>query len=123
MNTDIVSPKIHSIVDYALGTMQMGLPTLLGLPKSAQNVYRVLGAGVTALNMATATPAGVKNYVSVKGHKIADIALLGGLALLSFFKPFRENKKARIFHLSFLGIAALQFFLTDYNSSATSNGR
>lgn len=110
-----VSPAAHGIMDYVISGVEMAAPSLLGLNTKAARTYQALGAGYTLVNALTRTPVGVKKVIPLKTHQKGDVGLLAGLALLSFVPFIRNDRKALIFHLCFLGIATLQYALTDYD--------
>lgn len=113
MNLKILSPKMHCTIDYAFSAIQIFVPKLLGLPKSVQRTSQVLGSSVLALNSLTESPVAVKPVIPFKTHYNIDIPTVAGLALLTFTTDIRTNKKALIFHLSFLALATLNVLLTD----------
>ena len=111
-----VSPAAHGIVDYILSGIEIAGPPLLGLNPRAARTYQAIGAGYTIINALTKTPVGVKRLIALKTHKKGDLGLLTGLALLSVVPFIRKDKKALIFHAAFLGLAVLQYILTDYKA-------
>ncbi|RZJ31987.1 MAG: hypothetical protein EOO48_00350 [Flavobacterium sp.] len=112
----IISPKMHGMMDYALGTALMTLPAMVGVNEKASGNYRKLAAGMSTLNVLTDTPAGLRKVIPFKTHKKADAGLLGMLALATMSKTIRKDPKALAFHLALLGVAGLNYALTDYNA-------
>ena len=112
-----ITPKMHGMIDYAMGSALAVLPKVIGLNPAAVNTYMGVAGNILAVNAMTDTPAGVSRVMSVDAHRKADMATLGGLAMLTFAKPFRHDKKALGFHLGFLTLALAEFLLTDFNST------
>lgn len=114
MNTKVISPKTHGILDYIVSGIQIAAPALIGMNSTAQRTYQSLGAGMALNNAFTDTPAGIKRKIPFKTHKKADLGLLLGFSLLTFADFIKKDKKALPFHLVFLGIALSQYLLTDF---------
>lgn len=112
----IISPKMHGILDYALGSMLLTLPGQLGVNNTATKNYRLLATGMTAMNAMTDTPAGLKKMIPLKMHQKADASLLAALAIATFSDTIRKDPKTLGFHLGLLGLAGLQYAMTDYDA-------
>jgi hypothetical protein len=119
MNLKIISPKLHCILDYALSAVMVTVPKLLGLPKSVQKTGLAVGSSVLTLTSLTKSPVAAKSIIPFKTHYALDVPAVAGLALLTFNEDIRTNKKALIFHLSVVTIAALNVLLTDTGTSLT----
>ena len=117
MKTKPVTPKMHGIIDYALGGVLMAAPAMLGVNKNARNTYLGLASGMSGLNSMTDTPVGIKKTVSFKDHQKADLGLLAGMALMTAAPMIRKDKTALYFHLGFFALAVLHYVLTDYNEA------
>lgn len=117
-----ITPKAHGIIDYVISSVLLAAPSLLGANSKAAKTYGFVSAGMTALNALTDTPAGVKNGISFKAHKKADLGLLTGLSLLSFASFIRKDKRALGFHVGLLAVTAAYYMLTDYKASPSENG-
>ncbi len=113
MNLKMISPKLHCTIDYVLSTIQIVVPTLLGLPKSVQKTGLAVGSSVLTLTSLTDSPVAAKPLIPFKTHYALDVPAVAGLALLTFTKDIRTNKKALIFHLGVLTVATLNVLLTD----------
>lgn len=111
-----VSPKMHGIIDYAFTSAQIILPSLLGVNKSADRLFKLLGSNLMVYNALTNHGASVKPVVPFKTHMHIDKYNLAGLLLLTACKPIRKDKKALGFHLGFLALATLNVLLTDTSS-------
>ena len=110
-----ISPKVHGIIDYAMGGALAVLPSAMGLNPAAVKTYGGLAANFLIVDALTDTPVGVKKVMSCGTHKKADLATLGTLAMMAFAKPFREDRKALAFHLGLLAVTGAQYLLTDYD--------
>jgi hypothetical protein len=107
---------IHCSIDYAFVAIQLFVPSLLGVNRTAVRRSRILGSSVLALNSLTKSPVALKSEIPFKTHGRIDCWTLGGLALLTLAKDIRKDKKALAFHLGFLAMATANVFLTDWNS-------
>ena len=111
-----VDAKLHGIIDYAFAGVQLFGPSVLGLNKNFVNTYRVLGTAFTGVNAVTNTPVGLTNTLSMKSHQKADATFLATLATMTFSHLIKDQKKALAFHLGFLGLALVNYALTDYSN-------
>lgn len=109
-----INAKLHGIIDYAFAGIQLLGPSVLGLNKNAVKTYQILGTAFTGVNAATNTPVGLSDVISMKGHQKADVSFLATLAALTVSKLIKDEKKALGFHLAFLGLALVNYALTDY---------
>ena len=110
-----ISPKVHGLIDYAMGGALAVLPATLGLNSAAVKTYGGLAANFLIVDALTDTPVGIKKVMSCGAHKKADLATLGTLALMAFAKPFREDRKALAFHIGLIALTGAQYMLTDYD--------
>lgn len=110
-----IDAKTHGILNYAFAGIQLIGPSLLGLNKETTAAYRLLGTAFTAVNAVTDTPVGVTNLISLKGHQKADASFLATLSALTLAKMIKNDKKSLAFHLGFLGVAMMNYALTDYD--------
>jgi hypothetical protein len=110
-----VSPAAHGVMDYVLSGIEIAATPFLRLNPTATRTYQALGAGYTIVNALTNSPVGLKKLIPMRTHQKGDLGMLGAMALLSFAPFLRRDKKAMIFHLSVLGLIALQYALTDFN--------
>jgi len=115
-----ISPAAHGIMDYVLGTVQAAAPLVLGMNQTATITHQAASVAMTAVNMLTNTPVGLKPVLSMKDHQKADIGLLGGMALMTLIPAIHNDKKALGFHLGFLAMALTQFLLTDFDGQQSS---
>jgi hypothetical protein len=112
----IISPKQHGIADWAFVAGLLAIPELLGVNKKAQKIYTAFAADVVAINSITDHGVGIAPIVSVKMHQKVDYANLALLAGLTCNKDIRKDPMAVTFHLSLIGLAAVNILLTDYNA-------
>ncbi len=111
-----ISPKLHAILDYGVAGMLATLPAAFKLEKSAIKAYAGVATNILTVNSLTDTPFGLSNVMSMKTHQKMDVATLSSLAMMSFAKPFRKDKKALCFHLALLAMVATQYVLTDFDA-------
>lgn len=116
MNTKPISPKVHSIIDYALSGSLFVLPSLFGLNKTAKKIYVAEALILLPYVALTKQPVAVKGLIPFKTHGKIDPFNIAQFALQSFFKPFRKTKKELIFNLLFTSVAGLTVLLTDWSA-------
>jgi len=112
-----INATMHGVIDYAFAGIQLLGPTLLNLNPEFRKTYTILGTGFTAVNASTDTEVGFTKKLSMKTHQKADAAFLATLSALTVSGIVNKEKKARAFHLGFLGLALLNYLLTDYDST------
>ncbi|CAG5067444.1 hypothetical protein DYBT9623_00165 [Dyadobacter sp. CECT 9623] len=110
-----IDSQMHGIIDYAFAGIQLFGPPVLGLNTKMTKTYKVLAATFTAVNAITNTPVGITKSISMATHQKADAAFLATLSALTISRIVRNESKALAFHLAFLGIALVNYALTDYN--------
>lgn len=120
MDKKPIKPKAHGVIDYGFSSIQLAVPTAIGMNDKACKTYQALGAGFLVVNALTDTPAGIKPVIPFKYHQKADAAFLAGLSLLTFSKPIRKSRRALFFHLGFLSVAIAHYVLTDYEEKPKS---
>src|SRR5690606_34430735 len=117
MKNKPITPKMHSMMDYALSSMLMTVPGCIDMNDKAKNTYRTLGSGMLTLNSLTDVPGAVRPVIPFKTHQKADVGLLAASVALTFSKPIWKDKKALAFHLGFLAMATTQYLLTDFDAA------
>ena len=110
-----IDSATHGVIDYVFGAAQLTGPSLLNLDKKVVKTYQLLGTAFTVINLITDTPVGI-NLISMKTHQKADTCFLAGLSALTVSKMIAKDKKTLAFHLGFLGLAIVNYVLTDYRS-------
>jgi hypothetical protein len=114
MNRKPLNPVAHGIADYVLSAANIAAPTLLHLNPKATKLFTTLSGGMLFLNGLTNTPVGIKKELSFEDHRKADLVLLAGMSMLPLLGMIRKNKKTLYYALGFLGLAAVNYLLTDY---------
>jgi len=112
-----ISPKMHGIIDYAFTSAQIIVPSVLGVNKKADRLFKLLGSNLMIYNSLTNHGTSVKPVIPFKTHMYIDNYNLLGLFLLTAYKPIRKDRKALGFHLGFLALATLNVLLTDTSSA------
>ncbi len=115
MNTKPISPKAHCLTDYALVSSLLVLPQLLGFNKKVKTIYAAEALTLLGYVAVTDSPVAVKPLIPFPVHGKIDPFNVGQFALQSFFKPFREDKKALIFNIGFTALAGITVLLTDWD--------
>lgn len=118
MNTKPISAKQHGINDYLFSATQFLVPERLGANPEAVKLYRLLGGNLLLTNLLTDHPAGAAPVIAYSTHRLIDIVSVSGLALLTFHKAIRKDKRMLPFHLGYTALAALHIALTNWQSKA-----
>jgi len=116
MNTKPITPKVHGVMDYALASMLLVGPPLLGLNKKATNVYRGMAANLLTYTAITDFEAGIKPVISLDTHKKVDYGNLAVFAAAFFMKSIQKDKKALAFHAAVTTIAVGNVLMTDWDA-------
>jgi hypothetical protein len=111
-----LKPVAHGIADYVISAANIVVPTLLHLNPNAVKLFTTLSGSMLFLNGLTNTPVGIKKQLSFQDHKKADLVLLAGMSLLPLLGMIRKNRKTLYYTLGFLGLAAVNYVLTDYKA-------
>lgn len=114
MNTNILSPKTHALIDYALVGALLVLPSVLCMNKKAKLIYAAEAMVLLPYVALTKQPMAVKGVIPLQTHRKIDPYNVAQFALQSFFKPFRNNRKELVFNIAFTAIAGLTVLLTDW---------
>ncbi|MGI4750629.1 MAG: hypothetical protein ACRYFB_08350 [Janthinobacterium lividum] len=115
MRTKPISPKTHSLIDYALASSLLILPPVLNFNSKIKRLYAVEGITLLVYIALTDQPAAIKPIIPFTVHGKIDPYNIGQFALQTFFKPFRKDKKAMIFNICFTAVAGITVLLTDWN--------
>ena len=116
MKSKPISPAMHGILDYVVGSVLIAAPRLLKQEDEAVKNYQKVGKGILAVNALTDAPSGIRKTIPLKAHQANDAMVLAGLATSVFSQRIREDKKILGFHVAILAILATQYLLTDYNN-------
>ena len=96
MNYRFISSKTHGVIDYAMGSLLMATPLVLGFEKNkAETIVHVLcGAGSTLQALNTDYELGVNRKISMTTHIAMDVACGAFLAASPWL--FNMRKEARV---------------------------
>jgi hypothetical protein len=114
MNTKLISPKWHGLLDYALVSSLLTVPTLLNFNKKAKIIYAAEALTLLAYVALTEQPAAVKPLIPFTTHGKIDPFNVGQFALQSLLPAFRKDKKALWFNIGFTALAGFTVLLTDW---------
>jgi hypothetical protein len=114
MENGPISPKWHSIIDYALIGGLLVLPTVLKMNKSAKYIYAAQAMVLLPYVALTKQPLAVKGLIPLQLHRKIDPFNVAQFALQTLFKPFRNTKKELIFNVAFTVVAGLSVALTNW---------
>ena len=115
MNTKPISPKTHTIADYALVGSLLIAPHLFGFSKKIKALYLTEALVLLPYVALTESPVAVKPLIPFTTHGKIDPFNIAQFALQSFWKPFRKNKTALLFNIAFTAVAGATVLLTDWN--------
>lgn len=115
MNTKVISPKAHALIDYALTGSLLVLPSLLRMNKAAKRIYAAEALFLLPYVALTKQPVTVKGIIPFKTHGKIDPFNVAQFALQSFLKPFRKSRKELAFNLVFTALAGITVLLTDWD--------
>jgi len=116
MNKKPISPKLHGIIDYTFAAGLLFLPPLLGLNKKAKKVYQLMAAEMLLYSSFTDYPAGLTPVISYDTHHKLDVANVAGMAVDTFDKSIRKQKRATVFHIAATTVALATLLLTDWKA-------
>ncbi len=115
MQAKIISPKVHSLIDYILTSGLLIAPSLLSFNKTVKKIYTTEAIILLAYIAITDQPAAIKPIIPFTIHGKIDPVNISQFALQSFFKPFRKDKKALLFNIAFTAMAGVTVLLTDWH--------
>ncbi len=118
-----ISPKWHALIDYALVSSLLTLPSLLSMNKNAKSIYAAEALVLLPYVALTKQPVAIKGLIPMETHGKIDPFNVAQFALQTFFKPFRKTKKELIFNVAFTAIAGLTVLLTDYKENQYPSGK
>jgi len=118
MKSKPISPAMHGILDYVIGSLLIAAPRLLKQDNEAVKNYQKVGKGILAINALTDAPSGIRKTIPLKAHQANDAMVLAGLATSTFSETVREDKKILGFHVALMALLATQYLLTDYNNKS-----
>ncbi len=116
MNTKVISPEGHALIDYLLAGSLLTLPSLLGMNKQVKKIYTAEALLLLPYIALTRQPLAVRGVIPFKTHGKIDPFNVAQFALQSFLKPFRKGKKELAFNLAFTAIAGITVLLTDWDN-------
>lgn len=115
MNSRSISPKAHSMIDYALVESLLLFPSILGMNKKARRLYATEALILLPYVAITEQPVALKSLIRFRTHGKIDLFNLSQVAFQSFLKPFKRDSKALIFNIAFTAIAGATGMLTDWS--------
>lgn len=113
MNTKIISPKTHGLIDYALVASLLTLPAIFGFSKKVKKLYTVEALLLLGYVAITDHPAAIKRLIPFKLHGKIDPFNVGQFALQTCFKSFLKDRRAMAFNIGFTLVAGTVVALTD----------
>lgn len=115
MDTKPISPKLHSLIDYALASSLLTLPSLLDFNKDVKKIYAAEAAVLLVYIALTDQPVALKPLIPFPTHGKIDPFNIAQFALQTGFKAFRNDRRAQVFNIGFTALAGLTVLLTDWN--------
>ncbi len=117
MNAKPISPKMHSLIDYALVASLLTMPSLFSFNRKVRKLYTAEALLLLVYVALTDQPVALKPLIPFPVHGKIDPFNVSQFALQSFIKAFRKDKKALLFNVGFTIIAGTVVALTDWNGS------
>ena len=121
MKTKPISPKWHALIDYGLVSSLLTIPSLLGFSDPVKKIYTVEALALLGYVALTDHPVAIKPMIPFPVHGKIDPVNVGQFALQTFLKPFRDDRRAKLFNLGFTALAGLTVLLTDWNGPTKTN--
>ena len=115
MDTKLLSPKAHAVIDYALVCGLFVLPAVFDFNKSVKKIYAVEALVLLPYIALTKQPLAAKGLIPFRTHGKIDPFNVAQFAIQSFFDPFRRTKKELVFNVAFTAIAGLTVIFTRWN--------
>ena len=115
MKTKPITPKVHGLTDYALVASLLTLPSLFCFNKKVKKLYMQEALLLLVYVALTDHPTAVKPLIPFTTHGKIDPFNVAQFALQSLLKPFRKDKKALAFNITFTIIAGMLVALTDWH--------
>ena len=115
MKSKPISPAVHGLIDYALASSLLTIPSVLGFNKKVKTIYAAEALALLVYVALSDHPAAVKPVIPFTMHGKIDPFNVGQFALQTFSKPFRKDKKAMLFNIGFTAIAGITVLLTDWH--------
>ncbi|WP_420460847.1 hypothetical protein [Neolewinella sp.] len=117
MRNTLLSPKAHGVLDYALATSLLVLPSLFGFSRKVRKVYAAEGVVLLTYVGLTEHPAAVRPLIPFWLHGKIDPYNIGQFTLQTFLPPFREDGKVQLFNVLFTVAAGGVVAFTDWSRS------
>ncbi|MXV53177.1 hypothetical protein GS399_19600 [Pedobacter sp. HMF7647] len=117
MKNKPISPKLHALIDYALVSGLLILPSLMRMNKKAKTIYAIEAAILLPYVALTRQPAAIKGLIPFRTHGKIDPFNVAQFALQTSLKPFRKNRKEMIFNIAFTALAGITVLLTDWKGN------
>lgn len=110
-----ITPAIHGLVDYAFAAALFAVPSLVGCNRKTVQLYRGLALEVFLYGAMTRQPLALLPMISMKVHKMIDVANLSGLSLLTGYKGIRKKPTAVAFNLGMVALGITTVLLTQWS--------
>src|SRR3954468_5716306 len=114
-----IDPKLHIAIDYGLSALQIVGPELLGLGRRANAVGTLFGVAYGATAAMTDTSLGISRVVSFEAHGLMEPASIAAMAVVPWLTGACKRPKAKLFFLSSVGLALVNYLMTDFNRNGT----
>ena len=113
----------NEIKDSIFSGIQKFLPHVLGLNSKTSKIVGLIENKILGTNALSTAPMSIRGLVGLTGNKTADLGILTVLSVLTFSKLIKNDKKAFVFHVGFLSLAAANYYFTDYDSKEEEKNR
>ena len=111
-----IGPTAHGAIDYGFVTLQTLAPSLFNLKGTARTLCYAFAGTQGIINTFTDHPLGLKPLIPLRVHGQLETPFVPALILLPWVTGALKQRNARIYFLSFFGIALANYLLTDYDA-------
>lgn len=113
---NLISSKIHGILDYLVVIFLWVSPTLFGLPENTAVFTYILGAIHLVLTILTNFEYGLIRFIPLKIHGTIELIVSLALVGFAFYMGNLEGDLARNFYLGFAIAVFLVWVFSDYTN-------
>ena len=111
---NIISPKLHGVLDYLIVLFLWCAPTMMVMTTDIAGYTYALGFAFLMLTILTHYSFGVFKFIPLKVHGIIEFVISVGLIVISY-TLLQYDERARPFFLGFGVVLLIIYICTDYS--------
>jgi hypothetical protein len=111
-----ISRDVHSLLDYAVATVNLTLPSMLGLPRRAKLLFGAFGLAQGGLNAVTEQPYALAKKVPFRVHGKIEAANAPTLIIAPLLFGLHEHRASALYWAGLSAALVSVYFLTDWES-------